>query len=108
MPFLKPEMIRLLLNNFDPKWDVIVPVTTDGYQPLCALYSKRCLKIIEEQVTHGTMKISGLYSKVKIKKIPEEQLREVDPELISFFNINTREDLNLSQKMEGSFTDVRT
>ena len=44
MPFLKKEMIQLLMQNLEPKWDVIVPVTKEGYQPLCAVYSKRCLK----------------------------------------------------------------
>ncbi|MEW6185265.1 MAG: molybdenum cofactor guanylyltransferase [Thermodesulfobacteriota bacterium] len=106
MPFIKPEIIRLLLDDLDPKWDVVVPVTSEGYQPLCALYSKRCLKVIEDQVRQGNMKISRLYSKVKIRKIPEEPLRKVDPELISFFNINTQEDLTLSQKMEGFISNV--
>ena len=105
MPFLKREMIQLLIKNLEPKWDVIVPVTKEGYQPLCALYSKRCLKIIEDQVSKGDMKISKLYSKIKVKKIAEESLRQIDPDLISFFNINTQEDLALSQKMRAALTN---
>ena len=105
MPFLKKEMILRLLLEVELKWDVIVPLTKEGYQPLCAVYSKRCLKPIEEQLTKGEMKISTLYSRVKVKKIPEETLRQVDPDLISFFNINTQEDLAVSQKMRGSLTD---
>jgi molybdopterin-guanine dinucleotide biosynthesis protein A len=105
MPFLKREMIQLLIKNLEPKWDVIVPVTKEGYQPLCALYSKRCLKIIEDQVSKGDMKISRLYSKIKVKKIAEESLRQIDPDLISFFNINTQEDLALSQKMRDALTN---
>jgi molybdenum cofactor guanylyltransferase len=106
MPFLKPEMIRLIVQHLEPQWDVVVPVTKEGYQPLCALYSQRCLRAIEDQVMRGTMKISQLYSRVKIKKIPEENLRQVDPDLISFFNINTQEDWTLSQKMRATFDDV--
>jgi molybdenum cofactor guanylyltransferase len=104
MPFLKKEMIQLLIRNLEPKWDVIVPVTKEGYQPLCAVYSKRCLKTIEDQVTKGDMKISKLYSRIKVKKIAEESLRQIDPDLISFFNINTQEDLALSQKMRVTLT----
>jgi molybdopterin-guanine dinucleotide biosynthesis protein A len=107
MPFLKREMVHLLVNNLEPKWDVIVPVTREGYQPLCAVYSKRCLIPIENQAANGNMKISKLYSKVKVKKIAEESLREIDPELISFFNINTLEDWTLSQKMRVSLNDAR-
>jgi molybdenum cofactor guanylyltransferase len=104
MPFLKKEMIQLLIKNLEPKWDVIVPVTKEGYQPLCAVYSKRCLKTIEDQVAKGDMKISKLYSRIKVKKIVEESLRQIDPDLISFFNINTQEDLDLSQKMRATLT----
>jgi molybdopterin-guanine dinucleotide biosynthesis protein A len=107
MPFLKREMVRLLVNNLEPKWDVIVPVTREGYQPLCAVYSKRCLNTIENQAAKGNMKISKLYSKMKVKEIAEESLREIDPELISFFNINTLEDWTLSQKMRVSLNDAR-
>src|SRR4030042_2157324 len=100
MPFLKTEMIRLLVEELDPQWDVIVPVTKEGYQPLCAVYSKRCLKVIEDQLTKGDMKISRLYSRIKVKKIAEEGLRSIDPDLVSFFIINTTEDWTLSQKMK--------
>ena len=39
------------------------------------------------------LKIDGLFRKVRVKKLLEANLREVDPELVSFFNINTPEDL---------------
>lgn len=100
MPFLQADLIRLLIEESGPQWDVVVPVTTEGYQPLFALYTKRCLKIIEGQVQEGAMKISRFYSRVKVKKIPEPRLREVDPDLISFFNINTDEDWHRSQSLE--------
>lgn len=103
MPFIKVEMIRLLLEEGSPKWDVVVPVTAEGYQPLFALYSKRCLKVMEDQLRQGRMKISQVYSRVKVKKIPEERLREIDPELISFFNVNTDEDWLRSQSLEKIF-----
>ena len=51
------------------------------------------------------MKISKLYSKLKVKKIAEESLRQIDPDLVSFFNINTQEDWALSQKMKDSLAD---
>ncbi|HMK66145.1 MAG TPA: molybdenum cofactor guanylyltransferase [Thermodesulfobacteriota bacterium] len=99
MPFLKREMIELLFQHFEQRWDVVVPLTREGYQPLCAIYSRRCLKPIEEQVGQGDLKISKLFSRSKIKEIPEDSLRRIDPDLISFFNINTVEDLSRSQEL---------
>jgi molybdenum cofactor guanylyltransferase len=99
MPFLKREMIELLFQHFEKRWDVVVPSTREGYQPLCAIYSRRCLKPIEELLDQGDRKISQLFSRAKIKEIPEDSLRGVDPDLLSFFNINTVDDLSRSQEL---------
>ncbi|MCK4485172.1 MAG: molybdenum cofactor guanylyltransferase, partial [Desulfobacterales bacterium] len=83
----------------EPKWDVIIPVTREGNEPLCAVYSKRCIKPIERQLKDEDPKILKLFPKVKVKEISERQLRSADSHLISFFNINTPEDLAASEKM---------
>jgi len=98
-PFLKKELIRALLEELEPKWDVIIPVTEEGNQPLCAIYSKRCIKPIERQLKNEDPKILKFFPKVKVKEIPEAQLRPADPHLISFFNINTPEDFTASEKI---------
>ena len=49
---------------------------------------------LPDQLAEGKLKVSHFYSQVKIKKIPETSLRQVDPELKSFFNINTPEDMD--------------
>ena len=98
-PFLKTELIRILLEELEPKWNVIIPVTREGNEPLCAVYSKRCIKPIERQLKDEDPKILKLFPKVKVKEISERQLRSADSHLISFFNINTPEDLAASEKM---------
>jgi molybdopterin-guanine dinucleotide biosynthesis protein A len=94
MPFLKQGLLELMLKNLEPRWDVVVPVTEEGYQPLSAIYSRRCLEPIANQLAEGQLKVSHFFSKVRIKKVPEIRLRQVDPELKSFFNINTPEDMD--------------
>ena len=98
-PFLRPALIKTLLGNLEPKWDVIMPVTEQGNQPLCAIYSKRCIKAIEGQLQNGDSKVLNFFPKVRVKEIPEAELRSADPDLISFFNINTPEDFAASEKM---------
>jgi molybdopterin-guanine dinucleotide biosynthesis protein A len=107
-PFLKRELITALLDELEPKWDVIIPETKDGAQPLCAIYSKRCLKPIENQLGKEDPKIINFFSKVKVKKIAEPQLRRADPDLVSFFNINTPEDLAASKKMSEEGRGIAT
>jgi molybdopterin-guanine dinucleotide biosynthesis protein A len=93
MPFLKTEVIEILLRRVEPKWDVIIPVTGKGYEPLCAVYSKRCIKPIERQLKRGKVKIADFFSHVKVREVPEVELLQADPDLVSFFNVNRPEDL---------------
>lgn len=92
-PFIKGALIRHLVDRIEPKADLIVPATAAGYEPMCAVYKKSCLPAMAWQLEHGLLKILGLFRKLRVKTIPEASLRAVDPELISFFNINTPEDL---------------
>ncbi len=105
MPFLKKELIRVLLEEIEPKWDIIMPVTKEGNQPLCAIYSRRCIRPIERQLRNQEPKILKFFPNVKVKEIPEVRLRSADPHLISFLNINTPEDLIVSEKMVSGVAD---
>ena len=80
-PFLQEALVKRLLQELEPKWDVIIPVTEKGHQPLCAIYSKRCIKPIERQLKNEDLKILEFFSRVKVKRIPEAELRAADPHL---------------------------
>jgi molybdopterin-guanine dinucleotide biosynthesis protein A len=97
--FLKKELITFLLEELEPKWDVVIPATEEGLQPLCAVYSKRCLRPIERQLAEGNAKIIDFFSQVRVKEVPEERLRQADPHLLSFFNVNTPEALVRAEEM---------
>lgn len=97
-PFVRPEVIRLVLAQADSRRDAVVPQTAPGLQPLCALYSRRCLKPVERLIAADDIRIKSLFAKVRVHFLPEDQLRRVDPELMSFFNINRPEDLAAAQQ----------
>jgi molybdopterin-guanine dinucleotide biosynthesis protein A len=99
LPFLKKELVEILLGELEPRWDIILPVTSDGHQPLCAVYSKRCIKQIEAQINQKDFKIADLFQEVRVKRVPESSLKPADPELVSFFNINTQKDLAAAEQM---------
>jgi len=92
-PFLMKELVETLLNGVEPNIDIVIPETSKGVEPLCSVYSKRCFKPIEEQLEKKSLKIQRLFQKVRVKKIPEDILRTTDPDLVSFSNINTPDDL---------------
>ena len=98
-PFLQKELVETLVEQIEHKIDIIMPETTAGFEPLCAIYSKRCLKPAEDHLKANKLKIQWAFRSNRIKHIPENQLRSVDPELRSFFNINTPEDLARAETM---------
>lgn len=91
-PLLEPGLVRLLLEAAGDDTDVVIPKTENGLEPLCALYSRRCLAPISHQLEQGDFRIRSFFQRVKVRHIPENQLRQADPDLRSFFNINTPED----------------
>ena len=98
-PFLKKELVEIIINSIEQGVDVVVPETQAGFEPLCAVYSKECLKQVEQQIIQNKLTIRQLFQKRRVKKIPEKILREKDPDLISFFNINTPQDQEKAEKM---------
>ena len=102
-PFLKKELIEAITDRIEPGYDAIIPETSAGLEPLCAVYAKRCLNRIEQHLAREMLKIQLVFKKNRIKKIPENLLREKDPDLISFMNINTPEDLENAETLCGRF-----
>jgi molybdopterin-guanine dinucleotide biosynthesis protein A len=98
-PFLKKELVETVLENLEPEIDLVIPQTSAGFEPLCAAYSQRCLKAAEEHLRRNQFKIQVALSGKRIKKIPEEVLRQKDPDLRSFFNINSPEDMAQAEEL---------
>ena len=94
-PFLQAGLVQRLLAEVTPDDDVVIPLKEDGYrEPLCAVYSKRCLAFILAQLEREDFKIIHFFDHVKVKEVPVDQLREGDPDFLSFFNVNRPEDLD--------------
>jgi len=92
-PLIKKEIIEILLNAVTQKTDVVVPCSGTYYQPLCAVYSKRCIPLIETMLRNGQVKVDRLFDEVNVKRIDYQKLEAVDLHLDSFFNVNTPEDM---------------
>lgn len=106
-PFLQPAVIWLLLNALEPELDVVVPLVEGHYEPLCAIYSKRCLPAIEAQLECGDYKIFNFFDRVEMKILTTDQVKSVDPELLSFFNVNTPSALLASRDLIKRENPVR-
>ncbi|MBL0700030.1 MAG: molybdenum cofactor guanylyltransferase [Desulfosarcina sp.] len=102
VPFLEKELVGALMNSIGTGIDAVIPQTSKGVEPLCSVYSTNCIKPVEQQIQRQQFQIQRLYSKIRTKYIPESVLREIDPDLRSFCNINTPEDFAMAEKLGAS------
>jgi molybdopterin-guanine dinucleotide biosynthesis protein A len=92
MPFLNTAFMEYLISRADG-YDIVVPETPAGLQPLNAIYARRCLPAIRRLLDRNRLKIIGFYPGHPLLKIPTAMIRSFDPEERMFMNINTPEDL---------------
>lgn len=92
MPFANPTLIRYLASLAE-EFDVVVPRTPEGVQPLHALYGKTCLPAMRRHLDEDRLKIDRLYDGLRVRYVEEDEMRPHDPELLSFWNLNTRGEL---------------
>jgi len=97
-PFVRPALIRMVMAAMGPGDDAVVPRTLVGNEPLCAAYSRRCLKPVERLLLADDLKIYHLFDKVRVRYLDEDHLRQADPDMVSFVNINRPEQLAEAEK----------
>jgi len=92
MPFLNKALISHLID-LSPSYDIVIPKTEDGLQPLHAIYSQKCLSFMEDLLRKNDLKIIDFFHRVKKREVPTQEILPLDPKLASFLNVNTPEDL---------------
>ncbi len=88
MPYLNDELIGKLAEEIKG-FDVVLPRTDAGFEPLHALYGKRCLPAMESCLRQGRRKILGFADQVKVRDFTPQEIKLFDPDFASFSNINT-------------------
>ena len=103
-PFLKKDLVQAMVEKIDPNFDAMIPETSAGMEPLCAVYSKKCIDAIERHLSQNKFKIRRVFKKHRIKTLSDKFCRTFDPDLSSFFNINTPRDHSSAEKNIKEFT----
>lgn len=97
MPFLDLELIRFMAS-FDDTADVIVAKLEGQFQPMHAIYSKRCAEFLKAMAERHDLKIQALYrtEELRVAVVGANDLSSFGSGLRSFQNINTPDDLTLA------------
>ncbi len=99
MPFLNLDLLRYMISNAEGYEAVIPKSNYDVLEPLHAVYSKHCIPAIESLIKKDRFSILELYPLIKVKYLEYSEVERLDPQHLSFFNINTEEDLKVAKEL---------
>ena len=98
MPFLNYALLDYILQ-ISADFDLVIPRLGDMVEPLHAVYSKTCLPPIQSLLEQGNLSVRGLFSLVRVRYVEATEINRFDPEHLSFFNINTKSDLQMAGEL---------
>jgi molybdopterin-guanine dinucleotide biosynthesis protein A len=101
MPFINADLLNyqreLLISTHS---DVVIPHTGGGLEPFHSVYRRStCLPAIEAALQDDKWRVDAWFSRVEIQQLEPEGIKIYDPEMRSFFNINTPDDLQIALRI---------
>jgi molybdopterin-guanine dinucleotide biosynthesis protein A len=100
VPLLAPRFVDrmfTLLNDHD----VAVPRDGQYHHPLAAVYRRSVLPSIEALIEGGRMRPVYLFDEVATREIAVDELRDVDPQLLTLENLNSPESYESALRAAG-------
>ena len=104
MPFLNRPLLSYMIEVSEG-FDFVLPRINKFFEPLHAVYSKNCVAPAEAIIKQGRKVIIELFDFVKVRYVEAEEIERFDPQHLSFFKINTQEDLDLAKKIARGDTE---
>jgi len=99
MPFLEVKLLQYMTKIINSN-DIVIPHYNDSYiEPLCAIYSKRCLETIERNLAEHIFSVRAIFPHLKVKFVEDEEIKKYDPKFYSFFNVNFKHDFRKAEEL---------
>mgnify|MGYP001821903724 FL=1 len=104
MPFVNTTLLtaeRAILQTTAS--DAVIPDTGRGLEPFHAVYRKAaCLPAVRTALDQNHWRVDAWFSQVKLYILSPEMTRQYDPDLHSFFNLNTPQDVEQAERIAAS------
>lgn len=107
MPFINPALLNFEREQLsDRSIDIVIPRTGAGLEPFLAVYRREtCLAPVRSALEAGLWRVDGWFDDVNVLAVPPEKLREIDPGLLSFMNVNTPDELKRAEEIAAQKED---
>lgn len=90
MPLVAPALLHRMLELAGDA-DACVPLVHGLPMTTCAAYATRLVPRAQEHLARGSRSLRALLSDVLVRWVTEGELRQVDPDLLSFWDCDTPE-----------------
>jgi molybdenum cofactor guanylyltransferase len=101
MPFLNVDLLGFMIRAVRG-FDAAVPRIGNFYEPLHAVYSKNCIEPIKVMLSGKELLTYKIFDVIRVRYILKNEIERFDPEHLSFFNVNTEEDLRKAREIIAS------
>ncbi|MEO6623336.1 MAG: molybdenum cofactor guanylyltransferase [Burkholderiaceae bacterium] len=101
MPFVVRPLLDYLIGLI-PEGDAIVPRLGGEAEPFRAIYARTCLAPIQAALEAGRMRMISFFPEVRVRFVDEAEIDPFDPQHLSFFNVNTPEDLEQARRLAAT------
>ena len=101
MPFVVRPLLEYLIS-LRSEADAIVPRLAGEAEPFRAVYARDCQGPIRAALDAGRMRVISFFSDVRVRFVETAEIERFDPRHLSFFNVNTPEDLEQARRLAVS------
>ena len=93
LPFVPAAVLERLAaeSGTSQEIDAVVPRTSRGLEPLCAVYRKRCAGRARARIERGELRMTDLLGELRVRELGRDALGPYDEETV-FENVNTPHD----------------
>lgn len=96
MPFINIELLKYMIS-LPRDYDALLPRIGEQTEQLHSIYAKKCLPAMEKFLDAGRLKITSFLDEINVEYVSEDVVSRYDPQHLSFFNVNTAEQLKEAQ-----------
>ncbi|HLK89197.1 MAG TPA: NTP transferase domain-containing protein [Polyangia bacterium] len=98
LPFLAPPLMAALRDT-PPAARAVAPRPAGRPEPLCARYSAELGVLVEARLQTGRLALHALLEATETTWLDDAALAALDPAGLSFFNVNTPDDLRRAEQI---------
>jgi molybdopterin-guanine dinucleotide biosynthesis protein A len=99
----KPDASEAALTASDARlaYDVVALRTTQGLEPLHAVYARACASIVQAQLDAGDLAMRRLLARLRVRELTADEMMRADPQGVSTLNANTPDEWAHALALDG-------